>query len=444
MAISWNPVHVPRTLALFSLVFATLACSLNLPEDTTDAVVPQQNNAIEGLPDVILAAPLEGAVYLEGVPVNVLARVENAGEDIDRVEIVIDNEIVTTLPLPNPAGAPVFTVAQSWTAEEVGTRMVAVNVFRSDGSSVSSPASIVQVVNDDPNVMVVVPEADSETTDTDTTNQVGSIVGQSETIDTEPEDEEAPAPEVEEAPQQEANAPEPEPTDEPPTAEPTPSSPTATILVGANIRQGPSTEFTVIGTFAANQETRALAVNPDRSWYKIEYYNSEGWIFNDLVQVSNTDQLPVEVGPPTPTPVPPTPTPVPATPTPEPDNVNLVFNGATSIDPYPPQCGDTMEIRVPVRNEGSEDMDGTAALIVRDTHIDSGTVTQITAPIPQLDADESRTVEDIFLTVETNFDSRHRIEIILDSNNEVAETNEGDNASRVDALEYTLEKGDNC
>jgi hypothetical protein len=235
----------------------------------------------------------------------------------------------------------------------------------------------------------------------------------------------------------------PEPT-EPPTEAPTPTPdpPTARVLVGANVRQGPSTDFLVIGNFAPNTETTALAVNPAGTWYKVEYYNSEGWIFGDLVEVSNADQLPTDVGPPTPVPATATFTPVPATATPEPSNVNLVFDGPTGVEPFPPECGQTMEFTIRVRNDGSEAMDSTAAALIRDTHIDSGTVTETQAGIPALGPGESTEITGVFLTVETNFAARHQIQVILDSNNEIDETNEDDNASRAGALEYTLEQGD--
>ncbi|MEM6284594.1 MAG: SH3 domain-containing protein, partial [Chloroflexota bacterium] len=234
----------------------------------------------------------------------------------------------------------------------------------------------------------------------------------------------------------------PPPTDIPPTA--TPTTPQATILTGANVRSGPSTLFEVVGAFAAGATTDALAVNPDRSWYKIQYFNAEGWIFSDLVSVSNEDQLPVEEGPPSPTLTPIPPTPVPATEAPPPAQINLVFDGPVSINPYPPDCGETMEISVSIRNEGSESMGRSAALRVVDTHVDSGTRTETTAPIPDIGPGETRTVEGIFLTVETNFDATHRIQVILDANNEIGETNEGDNSSRAEALEYTLDASDNC
>lgn len=440
-------------LALVTVaMFGSLACSLLAPSpETTDDNAPgvPQQVADAGLPQVALSAPLDGAIYLEGVPVNVLARVTNAGDDVDRVEVLVDNEVVSTQSTPNPTGAPAFTVAQSWVAEGIGTHSISVVVFRADGTSAAAPIRVIQVISTDPNAMPIVEQ------NPDAAPDVGreGLVRRDDEGDITPEPPqpvEGLQPEESEANDVELPSPVPvEPTDipaptDPPTDAPTatPDRPIARVLVGVNVRQGPSTDFLVVGNFAPNTEVPALAVNPSGTWYKVEYYNSEGWVFGDLVEVSNVDQLPVEAGPPTPTPVPPTPTPVPVTDTPTPRNVNLVFDGPTGIDPYPPVCGETMQFTIRVRNEGSEGMERPAAVRIVDTHPDSGTRTETQASIPALGAGESTEITGIFLTVETNYDARHQIQIILDSNNEIQETNEDDNASRAGALEYTLERGD--
>src|SRR4029434_2114983 len=66
---------------------------------------------ISGAPVVRIAAPLPNATYLEGVSVNIQAAVSNAGTDIDRVEIAIDDTVAATLPQPNSAGTPTLRVA---------------------------------------------------------------------------------------------------------------------------------------------------------------------------------------------------------------------------------------------------------------------------------------------------------------------------------------------
>jgi uncharacterized protein YraI len=452
-----------RVFGLAAVLLATLACSLTLPDgvslpggggdpptvpdDAQDASVPDENPVVADArgPQIVLAAPLDGSVYFETVPVNILARIENTGDDVARIEVRVDDEIVQTVNTPNPTGAPVFPFAQSWIAADPGLHEVSLTLVRNNGDAVRSPTHTIEVRSTDPaaqatidaaQVLAASEEQAEESVSTDAEQPVEEAV-----IPDAPEDAEAEQSEPEPTDEPEPTA-TPEPTDEPePTATPD-TSPKATVLVGANVRTGPSTQFGLLGPLAPNSEQDLLAVNEDGSWYKIQYYNAEGWIFGELVSVENADNIPVESGPPTPTPVPPTLTPVPATATPVPSNVNLVFDGSVSVDPYPPDCGETMTIRVSVRNDGSSGMESNAAMQIRDIHVDSGTVTEVTAPIPQLGAGETTTVDNIFLTVDTNFGTTHRIQVVLDSNSQISENNEDDNASRAEALEYTLDPGD--
>ena len=433
-----NAHHVSplRRLALLAALFGTLACSLTAPTTNTDP----QRVALGEDPVVDLAAPLDGAAYLEGVPVNVIARVTNAGEDIDRVEVVVGDSIVSTVPVPNPAGAPAFSVSQSWTPDGPGAYQLALTVFRTDGSSASSPLRDVEVVGADGPPAESAPQTTEETLPT---IPPAPETAATEELNVEPEPEQVEAeaePETEEAAA--PDEPEPETPADAAPEEQASGPPTAVITVGANVRAGPGTTFPVVGTLAANTETELLAVNGAGSWYKIRVYNGEGWIFSDLVTTTGDDQLPIDEGPPPP---PPTATPVPATavpPTAEPTNVNLTFDGPIQIDPFPPACGETMAFRINVENTGTSAFGSTATVVIRDVHIDSGTVTETRAPVPDLPAGGEASIDGIFLTVETNFDTQHRIEVILDADNQLSETNEDDNRSS--GNEYTLTNEGGC
>ncbi len=74
----------------------------------------------------------------------------------------------------------------------------------------------------------------------------------------------------------------------------------ATMIDGVNVRRGPGIGFQPpIGSFAINQTSEILAISLDGAWYKVKYYNAEGWILGRLMTVSgNIANLPVEVGPP--------------------------------------------------------------------------------------------------------------------------------------------------
>ena len=67
---------------LLLLVVGLAACNLNQSQVTSTTV--------SGNPEVRIVSPLPNATYLEGVPVNIVANVSNAGADIDRVEVLVD------------------------------------------------------------------------------------------------------------------------------------------------------------------------------------------------------------------------------------------------------------------------------------------------------------------------------------------------------------------
>ncbi len=114
----------------------------------------------------------------------------------------------------------------------------------------------------------------------------------------------------------------PSPTPEPaePTPTETPSAAQATIANElVNVRRGPGTGYGLLGSAAQGQAFEILARNPAGDWWQICCVNGEpGWVFGELVQVSNGENVAIAENIPPP---PPPPTPVPATPTPEPQPV---------------------------------------------------------------------------------------------------------------------------
>jgi subtilase family serine protease len=186
----------------------------------------------------------------------------------------------------------------------------------------------------------------------------------------------------------------------------------------------------------ANATAEIIAVNPSGDWYKVRSTYGEGWISAAFVTVSgNVDSLPVDAGPPTPVPYTDTPVPT-ATPA---TNTNLVIVGTPVIDPHPLECGETASIEVTVRNDGSGAATSGGMIFVEDVRSSDGARQQSTEGVfPVLQPGQSHTAE-MFLTVSTYFNEGHRIVITIDSNNQVPETNEGDNRF---TSEYALAKGD--
>jgi uncharacterized protein YraI len=65
------------------------------------------------------------------------------------------------------------------------------------------------------------------------------------------------------------------------------------VITAANLRQGPSTEFPIVGGAVEGQEILLVGRNADGSWYQLQ---SGAWIFAQLVENAPPD-LPVVEAP---------------------------------------------------------------------------------------------------------------------------------------------------
>lgn len=418
----WRVTSGRVLLATVVLLLAT-ACTLNQsPEGVTVG---------GGAPVVRLVSPPANATYLEGVQVNIQASVSNAGEDIDRVEVTVDNAVVTTFPQPNESGSPIFSVTHSWPAAGVGNHVVGVTAFRGDGSA-SEPATVT--------INVISPAANVEATEPPTPVEAPSDTPADEGGDetTDGGDADQPADEGDNGGDEADN------TDEGDNggdeSNDDSGDPVATFTQGVNVRRGPGTNFNPpIGSFAANQTADVLGVNPAGDWYKVRYYNAEGWVFASLLTISgDTSNIPVDPGPPTPVPATATPIPptgVPATAVPS-SQANLVA-GNIRLDPSQPTCNQTFNVRVDIANLGSQDTTTSGTFTVQDLY--NGQVQEETqGPIPVIE--DGKTIESaaIPITVSTNHSETHTIVVILNPNGGIPETGSGDNRRE---LQYTLQKG---
>ena len=127
---------LPKSVSSIALLLCFLLAACTLPTSDSEEAIE-----ISGPPVVTIASPLPNASYAEGVSVIIQASVSNAGEDINRVEISVDDTVIATQETPNPTGASVFSVTQSWTAEVDSQHTVTVIAFREDGTS-STPATV--------------------------------------------------------------------------------------------------------------------------------------------------------------------------------------------------------------------------------------------------------------------------------------------------------------
>jgi hypothetical protein len=77
-----------------------------------------------------------------------------------------------------------------------------------------------------------------------------------------------------------------------------PSRPQATVIVeGINVRAGPGTEFSIVGSLAQGNTATIRARNEAADWLQIETTQGIGWIFSPLVETSvPVAELPVSTG----------------------------------------------------------------------------------------------------------------------------------------------------
>ncbi len=398
--------RIPVLLAILSLIL--VACDTQSNPDT-------EENTFEGAPEVIISSPLNGDSYQEGVGVNILLRVDNAGPDIARVAIEVDGQIIGEAILPNPDGDPSFTVSNGWPASGEGAHTITAIASRGDGV-VSQEASVTINV-----IAMAVEESDennAESAGVDESNEEDATATVAPTR-------ELPSPvPTQDKSDQTAATDAPPPTDEAtntPAPTNTPSRPMVTISTGANVRSGPGLVFDPpIGSLAAGATANILAVNPAGTWYKVQFYNGDGWISSVVANTTgDLSSLPREAGPATPIPASPTPAAT-ATPSTAPDLsiTNVVVN------PHPFVCNRSSEIQITIANSGNATAPG-GAFKVEDIH--NGTVgANTTGVFPELAPGANHTAS-VFLTVSNNFNEGHNTRITVDHNAQIAESNESNN-----------------
>lgn len=403
-------------IAMIAAALLSAACS---PTSTVN-----QTPAFSGAPVVILASPLTNDTYQEGVGVNILVRVENAGPDVARVAISVDGQIIGEAPLPNPDGAASFTVRNGWPATGAGTHIISAVASRSDGT-VSQPAQV--------QINVVGAPTQSQPTAAPTNTQAAA---EQPTTSTDAGGQSAqptnPPAQPTNPPAQPTNPPA-EPTNPPaPTATPTVGRPEVRVISGANVRSGPGVVFDPpIGSLAAGSTAPILAVHTGGAWYKIQYYNGEAWIFSQVVEVvGDVASLPRDAGPATPIPVTPTAAPTATVAT----AVDLIIDGAkSSISAQ--VCNVAAEARITVVNAGTSP--SAAANVVWEDLFNGASQGSTSAPVPALQPGQSTLVV-MYLTVSTNYNQTHTARVTVDPTNAVPETNDGNNAFTKD---YTLARG---
>jgi hypothetical protein len=414
-----HPLH--KILAAACVALLAAACTL-----TDSAASISATPQISGTPVVRLASPLADEVYAAGAAVNILARVENAGEDIALLDILLDGQSIGSAAQPNESAAIAFTVTNSWVAANPGSHLITVRAQRSDGSFGEASASIqVLDVAGDTGSAQATPEPTPEETSAPQVAEPTATTGE---LIVAPPTREVPAPTAATAPTQ---APSPQP---PPAS----GSPAFTVISGANVRSGPGLAFNPpIGSLPAGATGEIIAISPDRQWYRVRYNNGQGSGWMSATTVNTTGDLaslPVDQGPPPPAP---TATSAPAVPTATSApaaNIDLSITLLTS-NPDPLVCNQAATITMTVVNTGSSQSQPT---IVRVEDVYGGAVAAAAeVNVPPLGQNQSVDVS-VVLTVSTNFAEQHTLRARVDPGNLNAETNEGNNEIN---KAYTLATG---
>ena len=74
--------------------------------------------------------------------------------------------------------------------------------------------------------------------------------------------------------------------------------PTVTIKTRMNVREGPGTNYAVIGTAAPGEQYRITGQNPGRGdWWQIDYEGRSAWIYGPLVTATDAESVQVVATP---------------------------------------------------------------------------------------------------------------------------------------------------
>ena len=237
---------------------------------------------------------------------------------------------------------------------------------------------------------------------------------------------------------------EPQPDAEPaaePEATATPDdTPRVIALVNSNVRAGDSIFYGIVGGLRESESATIKGVSSyNTGWFYIELDSGRsGFIHPNIVRTEGDLSNLARINPP---PLPPTPIPIPtAIPAPSvpQSGANLVLRDVV-IHPHPATCKVGYSITVTVLNDGSGAATSGGEIEVTDSLPDGSWKEKTRIAYGPLAAGQSQTVNG-YLTPTVNYEARHNINLRVDINNQVGETNEGDNLAAT--APYILAKGD--
>ncbi len=373
------------SLLMMMSLLACVSCNLSAIPDDASA-------RFEGPPVIHIAAPQPNQTFLAGATVIVQARVENAGPDLARVAVLLDDALLGEEPDPNVTNAAILPLTIDWPTGNAGQYTISVVAERGDGSATREDVSIEVISRQRPDAIAP--------------DETASGEARAATV---PPSTSSPAP----------------------TSAPKnlgPSSVPGAVLAVANLRPGPGVASgQPLGSLLADTKVLIVAVNPERDWYRVTYgEGGDAWIDAAFVEAADiTTGLPVETG----------------APPPEPEGVNLLISSIELV-PARPVCGQATTIRATVRNNGSLDSQTSPWVSVKAHLISDQSViaeNPETIYLSKLNAGQE-TVLELPLTIRAHFGERQQIRVTVDAGNHILESNENDNT--VNSAEFELDKGD--
>ena len=372
-------------LAFILILLICAGCNLGITGERAPA-------NFEGPPVIKIASPSPNQTFLAGATVFIQARVENAGPDLARISVLLDDTLLGEKLNPNETNAAVLPLTIDWPTSNVGEFKISVIAERGDGS----------FAREDVSVLLIAEASEDSAAMADASKPVVATM-------------EPPDPGDREASPVEA---------EPATADDIRVA--GTMLQPARIRQGPGAAYDLVGNLDENHEVMIIAVSPTRSWYRISYDDQvDAWVYAEFVRpAADISGVPVETGPP-----------LPAA-----EGVNLVLVDVQIETPL--VCGQESIVRARIRNAGADEAQSVAWVIAEAILMSDGnSLTEDPPPayLKTLKADEEYTVE-IPVALTTHFDEEQLIRVVVDSGNHLPETDETDNTRN--SASFILQKGD--
>ncbi len=356
--------------------------------------------SFDGPPEIHIAAPQPEQKYQSGATVIVQARVENAGPDLSRVALLLNEILMAEQLNPNVTNAEILPLTMDWPTSDEGEFTIAVIAERGDGSS----------AREDISIMVVSPNP-YQAPETTSLAPPGEVDAPSQT-----EEATAPARALQDSSQATATGPGASPLQVPGTV-----IRPASLRPGSGVDTGPP-----VGSLMVDDDILIIAVNPAGSWLRIQRdAEIDGWVdASSVAAAGDLSELPIEAGQP----------PAPG------EGVNLVV-ASIELLPDPPLCGQPTIVRAILRNSGAVDSQ-TSPWVTAKAHLLSDESVQAENPetvyLPVLDAGEE-TVLDIPLTLSARADEPHVIRVTVDHGNHVIETHENDNTGS--SRQFELSRG---